>query len=164
MSRSGYVDDIDDYLQVGRYRAQISSATRGKRGQEFFRAVVEALDAMPEKRLVRNPISTAANQFGEYEYDSLGDKDRNVCVLGALAMHRGLPVDIDAEDHAKLGETFNIAHQLAAEAMYMNDEYYDRNYTPETRWIKMREWAVSQLKEQKHEHHQVSTALLQQPR
>jgi hypothetical protein len=78
--------------------------------------------------------------------ESIGDKDGNVCVLGALAAHRGLPIDIDAEDHDKLGETFDIAHQLAAEVMYMNDEYFDTD-SPETRWVKMRKWASCQLVE-----------------
>ncbi len=147
MSRSGYCVELDDILQYGRWRAQVKSATKGKRGQAFFRAVVEALDAMPDKRLITNPTIMVKDDFGERECDGIGDKDGNVCVLGALAVHRGLPVlEIDAEDHDKLGDTFGIAHQLAQEVMYMNDDYFDgRNYTPEVRWQKMRDWAESQL-------------------
>jgi len=154
MSRSGLneadFDSTEDVLQYGRFRGQVSSAIKGKRGQQFFRAVIEALDAMPEKRLIRNPMNTAdAGPDGDVEYDSLGDADGNVCVLGALAKHRGLPVlEFDAEDHDKLAETFNVAPQLAQEVMWMNDEYFDRGFTPEARWKNMREWAEKQLKKE----------------
>ena len=39
MSRSGYCDDYgdDDPLALGRYRAQVNSAIRGKRGQALLR-------------------------------------------------------------------------------------------------------------------------------
>lgn len=146
MSRSGLNEadfySVEDVLQYGRFRGQIQSAIRGKRGQGFFQAVVEALDAMPEM-----VTSDYYQDGGERVYDSIGDKDGNVCVLGALAMHRGLPTDLDAEDHSKLGETFNIAHQLAQEVMYMNDEYFDRGHTPEQRWTEMRAWALSKIRQ-----------------
>lgn len=142
MSRSGYVDDCEN---LAMWRGQVASATRGKRGQAFFRDLIEALDAMPEKRLIRSPHITITDEWGERPVDSLGSRDGNVCVLGALAKHRNLPVlEIDAGDCHKLGDTFDIAHQLAAESMFMNDEYFDTS-SPETRWLKMREWAVKQL-------------------
>lgn len=49
MSRSGYSDDCEN---IAMWRGVIASATRGKRGQRFFRDLVTALDAMPEKALV----------------------------------------------------------------------------------------------------------------
>lgn len=52
MSRSGYTDDDDDPLATGRWRAQVRSAIRGKRGQAFLRELIAALDAMPEKALI----------------------------------------------------------------------------------------------------------------
>ena len=69
MSRSGYSDDFDDNGQLACYRGVIASATRGKRGQKFFRDLVMALDAMPIKRLVNNELETT---------------DGEVCALGAL--------------------------------------------------------------------------------
>lgn len=48
MSRSGYSNDGEN---IAMWRGQVASAIRGKRGQAFLRELVEALDAMPEKRL-----------------------------------------------------------------------------------------------------------------
>lgn len=51
MSRSGYIDELDQWDLI-RYRGQVASAIRGKRGQAFLRDLLAALDAMPEKRLI----------------------------------------------------------------------------------------------------------------
>ncbi len=139
MSRSGYYESTgDDHLDLGRWRGQVASATRGKRGQRFFLDLIAALDALPEKKL----ISGELEEEGSY------------CALGALGRHRGVDLkaldirDWDDGDWAKLGEAFDIASQLAQEAMYVND---DRDYcykptTPESRWQSVREWALAQLK------------------
>jgi hypothetical protein len=130
MSRSGYSDDCDDDLAMGRWRAVINSATRGKRGQKFFRDLVAALDAMPEKRLIDGELQTIEGE---------------VCALGALARHRGRSVrGMDTEDHRALGAEFDIARQLAAETMYMNDEDC-QGETPEARWASVRRWAAKQI-------------------
>lgn len=55
MSRHGYSDEGGNF---GAWRGVIASATRGKRGQAFFRALVAALDAMPEKKLIRSELET----------------------------------------------------------------------------------------------------------
>jgi hypothetical protein len=130
MSRSGYSDDCE-YLAL--WRGVIASATRGKRGQRFFRDLVAALDAMPVKRLVAGEIETT---------------DGEVCALGSLARVRGLALERDdVHYHNILGETFDIAHQLAQEVMFENDEggpYGDE--TPERRWERVRKWAGEQIK------------------
>lgn len=110
MSRSGYSDDYgdDDPLALGRYRAQVASAIRGKRGQTLLRELVAALDAMPEPRLVAGDL----------------ESDGQFCALGAVGQARGLNLaGIDTYDVESLGATFNIADQLAREVMYVNDEY-----------------------------------------
>lgn len=150
MSRSGYhetdYDDVESVLSYGRWRAQVKNSLGGKRGQAFLKSIIEALDAMPVKRLVNSPESKISEgSIHNRVYSSLGDSNGNVCVLGALANYRGMSVLVDAEDHNNLGNIFNITTQLAMEVMYMNDEYYDY-VTPEGRWVKMRAWAVSQLK------------------
>ncbi len=132
MSRSGYVDDYNPL-----WRGIIYSATRGKRGQRFFRELVTALDAMPEKRLVAN----------ELEDEETGA----VCALGCLARAKGAPLDPDdTYDHEKLGKTFDIAEQLAQEVMYENDDgfhaYPRREETPEERWTRVRAWAAKQIR------------------
>ncbi len=141
MARHGYIDDCDfeDNLVHGRWRAQVRSATLGKRGQSFFRALVAALDAMPEKRLIEGELE---NQEGA------------VCALGALGKARGVDLSaIDTEDYEALGATFDIAHQLAQEVMYANDEAWVPSgggvvvhITPEQRWEQVRRWAAKQIR------------------
>lgn len=46
MSRSGYSDDIDNWDLI-KWRGQVASAIRGKRGQLFLRELLAALDALP---------------------------------------------------------------------------------------------------------------------
>jgi hypothetical protein len=117
MSRSGYSDDCDDPLALGRYRAQVMSAIRGRRGQALLRELLAALDAMPEKRLVA----------GELEADG------SYCALGVVGQARGLNLaTIDTYDVESLGPKFNIAEQLAREIMYVNDDYVS-----EWRWIQV---------------------------
>lgn len=150
MSRHGFVEDWDgddnSSLMMGRWNAQVRSATRGKRGQRFFRDLVAALDAMPEKRLAPNSLET---------------KDGSVCALGCLARQRGVDVkalelgdpytedpdegsEWEDSDWEKLSEVFDIAPQLAREVMYNNDEAYAK--TAEERWAKVRAWAARQIR------------------
>ncbi len=127
MSRSGYSEDLDP-LDMGRWRAIIASATRGRRGQKFFRDLVAALDAMPEKKLTHGELEAGGS----------------VCALGALGRHRGVELSkLDTYDYDALGETFNITHQLAQEVMYENDERYCK--TDDERWKYIREWAAEQI-------------------
>lgn len=127
MSRSGYSDDCEN---VAMWRGVIASASRGKRGQAFFRALVEALDAMPEKRLVEGDLETAEGA---------------VCALGCLGKARGADLgNVDTYDYDQLGELFNIAPQLAQEVMFVNDETW-RVTTPRERWAAVRTWAARQI-------------------
>lgn len=127
MSRHGYSDDCE---HLAMWRGIIASATRGKRGQAFFRALVEALDAMPEKRLVAGDLET---------------EEGAVCALGCLGKARGIAVgSLDTHDWVGLGEAFDIAPQLAQEVMFMNDEGGAR--APENRWKLIRDWAARQIR------------------
>lgn len=144
MSRSGYNDYCDDDLALGRWRAQVASAIRGKRGQAFLRELLAALDAMPEKRLVKQ----------EFEADG------EVCTLGCIARVRGIDMSIfDPEDESvgeEIGPALGIAHQLAREIMWENDEFYlwdstrgrirDDPTEPEKRWKYMRDWVARQIR------------------
>jgi hypothetical protein len=131
MSRSGYSDDLGDSLQAGHWRAVIASATRGKRGQRFFRELVAALDSMPVKRLIS----------GELE------REGSFCALGVLCERRGMDLaKIDTHNWAQLGESFDIAEQLAQETMFVNDEYDWRGgQSDEARWQTVRDWAARQI-------------------
>lgn len=141
MSRSGYHDDLD-VLDLGRWRGMVASATRGKRGQLFFKDLLAALDAMPEKRLITGALQ---EETGE------------VCALGSLGKARGIDMaKIDPECPEQVAPAFDIAECLAQEVVFMNDEYYcgprfdpvTRTYvaqTPEELWTKMRAWVAEQI-------------------
>lgn len=130
MSRHGYSDDYDG-SELAMWRGVIASASRGRRGQAFFRALVEALDAMPEKRLVTGELET---------------EEGSVCALGCLGKARGVDLsEVDTTDWGTLGQLFNIAPQLAQEVMFMNDDG-PRVADPEARWRIMRDWAARQIR------------------
>lgn len=130
MSRSGYVDDIDDPLQLGRWRGQVKSAIRGKRGQTFLRELAAAMDAMPEKILIS---------------EELINEDGDCCTIGVICKTRGIDVDqIDYNEPDQVGAAVGIARQMAAEIEYYNDEW-STNETPSERWQRMRTWVASQI-------------------
>ena len=131
VSRSGYHNDLDNWASI-KWRGQVASATRGRRGQKLLRDLLIALDAMPEKALVVSELET---------------EEGDVCTLGALGRARGLDMkEIDPEDPPQVAAAFDIAECLAQEIVYKNDEdgYYGE--TPEQRWIRMRAWVVKQIK------------------
>lgn len=129
MSRSGYSDDCDN---VELWRGSVLRATRGRRGQKFFRDLLDALEALPEKVLI---------------VEELIQDNGDVCAIGSLGKARGIDMSkIDPEDYDRVAETFDIAHCLAQEVAYMNDEYGERNETPEKRWVRMHAWVQNQIK------------------
>lgn len=113
MSRSGYSDDCDGWALI-RWRGAVTSAIRGRRGQATLREILQALDALPEKRLASESLVTAEGDF---------------CTLGALGRARGIDMDpIDPEDRASVAHVFGVAEALAAEIMFLNDEYAADEY------------------------------------
>lgn len=129
MSRSGYIDDPESNWSLICWRGAVNSAIKGKRGQALLKELVEALDAMPEKRLIPNELI----QEGE------------VCALGALAIKRNLDIsNVDPEDYVSVAGKFNAAEALVREIVYINDEWFYG--TAEERWRRMREWAVKNIK------------------
>lgn len=145
MSRSGYSDDLDNNWALIKWRGQVTSAIRGKRGQALLRETLAALDAMPVKRLVANEFEAA----GEF------------CTLGVVGKARGLDLaKLDPDDAwgtaETLGKQFDVAAQLAQEIMWLNDEGCTLmevegkwvRETPEHRWQRMRNWVASQIKPQ----------------
>jgi hypothetical protein len=131
MSRSGYTEDYDDHRDYAMWRGRIASATRGGRGQAFFRDLLDALDAMPDKKLIAEEL----------------ESEGNVCAIGSLGKARGLDMtDLDPEDVERVAGVFNIADCLAREVVYMNDEGSHQHETPEARWLRMRAWVVSNIR------------------
>ncbi len=162
MSRSGYTDDIDNHWHHIMWRGRVASSIRGKRGQAMLRELMDALDAMPNKRLYPNSFATAE---GEY------------CTLGVLGAARGTKMDDlgDAEegcDERLVADRFGVAAPLVQEIMYMNDEAVDSyrlktveicgpirpwwshtksvcvndDEAPARRWRVMRDWVAQQIK------------------
>lgn len=144
MNRSGYSTDSEN---VALWRGMVASATRGKRGQAFFVALLEALDAMPEKRLIMDELQAA---------------DGEVCAIGALGKARGVDMsNVDPFEPSEVAPLFNIAECLAQEVAYMNDEggqyveipgprrpghgYQCRSENDRERWQRMRDWVASQI-------------------
>lgn len=123
MSRSGYSDDPG---YVGLWRGAVARATTGYRGQHLLRKLRDALDAMPTKRLI---------------VDAIQDEAGEVCALGAL------DPSVRSYDAEELAQHFGIARALAAEIVYLNDEYPDWRSpeTPEQRWVRMRHWVDAQI-------------------
>ena len=131
MSRSGYQDYCDDILAVGRWRAQVASAIRGKRGQAFLRELAVAMDAMQDKSLITGELVT-----------SEGD----CCAMGVVCKARGLNVlEVDENSPEEVGDLIGIAHQLAADIAFENDEL-GHGETPEQRWVRMRQWVAENLR------------------
>ena len=133
MSRSGYSEDYDgstwDFI---RWSGAVKSAMRGKRGQAFLKELIASLDALPNKALI----------VEELQVDQLGD----VCALGSVGLSRGMDMSkIDPEDWDQVASAFKITPALAREIMYHNDDGH-RGETPEQRFVRVREWAVSNLR------------------
>jgi hypothetical protein len=130
MSRAGYCDDLDQWDLI-RWRGQVASAIRGKRGQTLLRELLAALDAMPAKRLIAHELRTEEGQ---------------VCALGALGAVRGIDLEkLDPEDPDGIAAAFNVAPQLVREIEYYNDEWSAE--TQEHRWQRMRNWVAGLVAE-----------------
>ena len=108
MDRHGYSDGECVQPRYGMYRGRVASAIRGKRGQRLLRELLAALDAMPDKRLIKD------------EFVLHGQ----ACALGVVALSRGIPdaEKIYSEDHDYLAKLFDIAPCLVREIEYENDE------------------------------------------
>lgn len=133
MSRSGYIDDCDQWDLI-RYRGAVKSAMRGARGQAFLRDLLAALDALPEKKLVEGELETS---------------DGSVCALGALGRVRGVEMKgLDPENIERVASVFGIADSLAREVVYENDEAagYWAKETPEARFARVRKWVANSIK------------------
>lgn len=123
MSRSGYTDDCDDMLAYGRWRGAVKSALNGASGQKLLHELLDALDAMPDKKLYSGSFATIDGEF---------------CTLGVLGAQRGTKMDDlgdddDGCDTQLVGQRFDIAPALAAEIMEMNDSYMVDEY----KWVEM---------------------------
>lgn len=129
MSRSGYSDDIENWSLI-RWRGQVASAIRGKRGQAFLQELADALDALPEKKLIANDLQSECG----------------VCAIGSVGAKRGVDMSkLDTHDYDTISATFGVAHQLVQEIEWENDEGGWYEETPEARWQRMRKWVAATI-------------------
>ena len=134
MSRSGYNEGgyCESQWAYICWRGAVASGIRGARGQSFLRELVAALDALPEKRLITEELESA---------------DGAVCAIGAVGKARKTPMaGIDPHEAHDVAVRFGISYALACEIVHMNDEFGPRNETPESRWQRMRDWAVKNIR------------------
>ena len=129
MSRHGYVDDLD-HRDLAMWRGRVASAIRGRRGQKLLVDLRDALDAMPDKRLVCGKLQTT---------------DGDVCALGAVGLKRGHDfTNLDPEESNEfLANTLDVAECLVQEIEYENDDFMGNE---ERRWAYMRKWVESHIK------------------
>jgi hypothetical protein len=131
MSRSGYSDDCENWSLIC-WRGAVTSALKGKRGQAFLLELREAMEAMPEKRLVADVL----------------EADGQFCTIGVLGAKRGINMGaLNPDDREGVAEAFGIAPALAAEIVFMNDEGSWNAETPEQRWVRMRAWVESNIQQ-----------------
>lgn len=138
--RSGYDDGCGDCSEadLNLYRGNVDRATTGKRGQRLLREALEALDAMPVKRLISGVFVRGSE----------------ACLLGVVGQARGITdfPDIDPDDdddghHADIAGRLDVAECLIREVEYINDECgpYGRPETPEERYERVRKWLVRSI-------------------
>lgn len=148
MSRSGYSEDCDDQWAMIRWRGAVASAFRGKKGQAFVQELIDCLDAMPNKRLIRHDLETKEGDF---------------CTLGVCGKARGIDMtSIDPEDYYQVANAFEVNEKLVQEIVYFNDEMWEFKHNPDNslmkdengKWVKsspedlwkhMRAWLVGKL-------------------
>ena len=129
MSRVDYSYDLDNWSYI-RWRGAVNSAIKGKRGQAFFKALLQALDAMKEKMLIAKEL----------------ESDGQFCALGVIGNARKIDMSrIGIADFNKISNELDIAEALAMEVAFMNDEGGYAAEKPEYRWLRMRWWAGAQI-------------------
>jgi len=160
MSRSGLSDDCDEQWMLALYRARVANATRGRRGQRFFRELLAALDAMPEKELHAHTFDDGLVAGGDVVVDG------GCCALGTLARARGMDItNADPDDDSvamDLAQIFDVADVLTREVIWANDEWSRstpikddagrtvgwKPETPAERWTRMRSWVDAQIRKE----------------
>lgn len=136
MGRHGYSDDLDQQ-DLAMWRGQVMSSIRGRRGQKLLHDLRDALDAMPEKRLITGALV----------------RDGEVCAIARVAQVRGVDMtgwentdddDGGEDDHDFLAKSLDVSACLVQEIEWANDEGMYSG-TPEQRWEYMRKWVEKNI-------------------
>src|SRR5271169_5049168 len=89
------------------WRANLRRTMQSERGQAFLQELLEALDALPQKRLIQGAMQ----------------QGREVCALGAVGLKRRINLGgLDSRNHDELAAAFGISSMLVQEIAYWNDQ------------------------------------------
>ena len=162
MSRYEY-DGDESAMPYGLWRSNVDRALKGKRGRQALRDLRDALQALPEPRLIEGALCTVSPEKRPVRY--LADEQLGgVCAIGAYLWHQkvkagmdpaeafdSLPTlpddDSELHDTAKLAESeARMTYTLAWELAYMNDEKWGRK-SPEERHAAFLAWLDAELAE-----------------
>lgn len=150
MSRITFYDDLDP-LDAGRWIANARKVFRSRRGVAMLRELEAALLALPTHRLVKDAFCQRSEEPSE-----AGDvEESDVCVLGAYALYKGVPLSAmpfeEWDWHGTASEqsewavaNLGVAYTAAWELINRNDEEFDR-LTPEQRYTAFLRWTREQI-------------------
>ena len=145
MNRSGYSDDLEDTWALVCWRGAVKKAITGKRGQEFLKELLCALDSLEKKELIHGELTDGVN----------------VCAVGAVMQKRNIDMQgINVNDYETIAKAVGVAPALVRELEYENDtavcDYIYRQMLEsaavigtrdEIRFSRVRAWVVSQIKD-----------------
>jgi len=171
MSRfSDYYDD-ESPITYEMWEWNLMRALGSPRGQRALTDLRDALNALPEKRLIaralctvgegRRPDENLGHGLPAREFDELiEEQGAGVCAVGAFAWYRKVKAGLDEvaafaalptlDDYnhdvwetAAVGAEAGLARTLAEHLAYMNDEEW-LGCTPEERWQLCMDWIEKQ--------------------
>lgn len=145
MSRISY-DDGDGCIPYGLWTRSIKNAIDGRRGQAALRLLVEGLDAMPEKRLIKDSLCRRGEvcTVGALIVQARVNKgEERAAVLSDLGWRGGYTDAFETAEEAR--KHVNIARIFAWRLVELNDED-TAGMTPEKRWQYVRDWATRRLR------------------
>lgn len=134
MSRSGYNEGCSSEWELICWRGAVTKAIKGKRGQAFLKEMLTCLDAMSDKKLIKEELITP---------------DGEVCAIGSVMKARGIDVThVDVENAEHIAHLTGIAPALVREIEFINDEQWPHNVSDELRFERIYDWVVSQIKKE----------------
>lgn len=141
MSRSGFHEmddfDVESILATGRTQGRIASASRGRRGQHFFKSALKALDRMQDKRL-------AGFTFGVSDQGCMCLMSSLATETGRASVMTGLNRGDDEAIRDRMASAFDVAPVLISDLVFVNDECAPRD--PAKRWAYMRNVIAARIK------------------
>lgn len=169
MSRVGDYDGEESFNNEWAFwQRRIQMVLTGKRGRKLLGELREALEALPEKRLIANALRTVGENpdAEEHQYDREDCRDllerqgEGVCAVGAFAWYQRVKAGMDPDEAFRslpyspdydgdyetitVGEKAGLGQTLAWVLMDLNDGRYEA-LTPEARYEAVMQWIDEKL-------------------